>query len=228
MHAMAAYADVDECELVRFIIDGLDDRSAAVAMLYSARSVADLKNLVADYERFRARAVRNAPVVLPKAAILPKNTVLPNNNSTAVVNSSRTNSEATRCYNYRQFGHISTFCSKPKRPIDGCYNCLEIGHQHYNCPKKRKPVAAVINPTCETTPPLINLYSNDDLTDELAALQMVSVAFEFNHKVGPFIELFSLFDAGCPVNFIRQSSVPPTLRLNKIPISTADVKDWVV
>ena len=77
MQAMAAYADVDECELVRFIVDGLDDRSAAVAMLYSARSVADLKNLVADYERFRARAVRNAPVVLPKAAILPKNTVLP-------------------------------------------------------------------------------------------------------------------------------------------------------
>ena len=118
--------------LVCFVVDGLDDQSAAVAMLYSARSVADSKNLVADYERFRARAVRKGPVVLPKATILPKNTVLPNINSTTVVNSSRPNSEASRCYNCRQFANISTFCSKPKRPIDGCYNCFEIGHHHYN------------------------------------------------------------------------------------------------
>ena len=58
------------------------------------------------------------------------------------------------------------------------------------------------------------------LTNELAALQMVRVAFEFNNDVGPYKNILSLFDTGSPVNFFQQSIVPQVLYLNKTPINT--------
>ena len=59
MQALATHADIEERELVRFIVDGLDNKTAAVAMLYSARNLVELKNSVADYERYRTRHIRN-------------------------------------------------------------------------------------------------------------------------------------------------------------------------
>lgn len=55
MQALANEADIDEGELVRLIVDGLDDDSTAVAMLYPARTLNQLKDLLVDFDRFCAR-----------------------------------------------------------------------------------------------------------------------------------------------------------------------------
>ena len=206
MQALAEYADIDERELVRFIIEGLEDRSAAVAMLYSAKNLAELKNLSADYERYRMRNPKNSYVKPPKVTVPPRSLVA-TPSSSSMNDNTRLPSEPIRCYNCRQFAHIASSCPKPKRPLDGCYRCFEVGHQHSSCPKGRKPVAAVTQLPDEAALSLIDLNSDNDLSDEMAALQMVSVAFEFAYKAGP-------------ANFIQRSAVPSVLCANEKFIST--------
>lgn len=62
MQEIASHVDVDEFELVQFIIDGLDDRSANVTILYSAKNLKELKELLVTYERRRSKpAAPSAP-----------------------------------------------------------------------------------------------------------------------------------------------------------------------
>ena len=168
MQALATHADIEKRELVRFIVDGLDDKTRAVAMLYSARNLVELKNSVADYERYRTRHIRNLrEIPPPRAVTVPRiAAVSPSTSDSTLNNVNRVVNEMTRCYNCRQFGHISTQCLKPKRPMDGCYHCFEVGHQHHNCPKKRKPVAAVTQNPSELLPPLNDPNIDGDLSDE--------------------------------------------------------------
>ncbi|XP_068140071.1 uncharacterized protein [Drosophila tropicalis] len=58
MQEIARNAPIPENELVGLIIDGLRDSSTLVGMLYSARTVAELKPLLEIYERLQAAASR--------------------------------------------------------------------------------------------------------------------------------------------------------------------------
>lgn len=61
MQQLANRADVDESELVHFIIDGLRDSSPAITMLYGSTDLTTLKNRLSEYERYRARSLTPLP-----------------------------------------------------------------------------------------------------------------------------------------------------------------------
>lgn len=163
MQSLANQADVAEYELVRFIIDGLDDNTPAVALLYPARNLATLKDLLNDYERFRSRTL-NRPMAQRPAETQRQPTV--NNNQKMTTN------ESLRCYNNcREFGHMSPSCTRPRRPPGGCFKCFEVGHQYKICPQR------MVNAVAGQAEPVNDVNAEEELVRELSVMQMVSVSF---------------------------------------------------
>lgn len=216
MQDLARQGDIGEQELVQIIVDGLNDHSAAVTMLYQANSIDNLKDLLVVYERYRNRSVSRT-VVQPASSIKPSLPIRPVNSNLPVQPRPipPNSTESPRCFNCRQFGHTANLCFRPKRPINGCFHCFEEGHRYQDCPKRRRPavIAAVEEPKVTEQESPSN--ADDEISEELAALQWVSVAFNVT-EVGQITKskLFSLFDTGSPANFIRKAHVPSKLCSN--------------
>ncbi|XP_068149418.1 uncharacterized protein [Drosophila tropicalis] len=85
MQEIAMNAPIPENELVDLIIDGLRDNSTRVGMLYSARTMAELKPLLERYERFR----------MPAAASRQGNSVKARPTTTPVAPGSKSSGTAT-------------------------------------------------------------------------------------------------------------------------------------
>ncbi|XP_068150199.1 uncharacterized protein [Drosophila tropicalis] len=101
MQEIAMNAPIPENELVDLIIDGLRDNSTRVGMLYSARTMAELKPLLERYERLRMQAAASRQSNSVKAQ--PTTTaVAPGNKSSGTVTSE------TRCFNCSGWGHYKS------------------------------------------------------------------------------------------------------------------------
>lgn len=224
-----------EVDLVDIIIDGLNDKSGYVSMLYGARSIRELKEALIRYEK-KLRDV--APVSVRTVA--PVNTVgqtgtkpkqmrmtTEGRASTGASASSNTNASGSgidmstiRCYNCFQYGHYQSSCLAPKRPPNSCFTCFEVGHTRHECPN-RKPKS---NPSATPVALTMNGESWDTDEDEaevrslakqlassiIDAKQNVSVAFfdiEQN-KCTEVMKRIALFDSGSPASFVRKSWVP--------------------
>lgn len=195
MQEIAMRAKIPESDLIDIIIDGLNDKSQHVAMLYSAKNMKEFKSLLDRYEKKRsAGSVKVsgnvAPASLPKSK-WPINSAVAGK-STAVAKSADTQ---VRCFNCSQFGHYQGQCQMPKRPQNSCFNCAEVGHYHQDCPKKKRTVAAIGT-------------AEDDISAPLDAFQLVSVAFLNQNKCTELIDCVSLFDTGSRNSFIQRSLVP--------------------
>ncbi|XP_068149407.1 uncharacterized protein [Drosophila tropicalis] len=129
MQEIAMNAPIPENELVDLIIDGLRDNSTRVGMLYSARTMAELKPLLERYERLRMQAAASRQSNSVKAQ--PTTTaVAPGNKSSGTVTSE------TRCFNCSGWGHYKSQCPKPMRPPNSCFKCGIVGHSYKNCPSR--------------------------------------------------------------------------------------------
>ncbi|XP_068158254.1 uncharacterized protein [Drosophila tropicalis] len=125
MQEIAMNAPIPENELVDLIIDGLRDNSTRVGMLYSARTMAELKPLLERYERLRMQAAASRQSNSVKAQ--PTTTaVAPGNKSSGTVTSE------TRCFNCSGWGHYKSQCPKPMRPPNSCFKCGIVGHSYKN------------------------------------------------------------------------------------------------
>ncbi|XP_068140325.1 uncharacterized protein [Drosophila tropicalis] len=118
MQEIAMNAPIPENELVDLIIDGLRDNSTRVGMLYSARTVAELKPLL---ERYESNSVKAQPTT---TAVAPGN------------KSSGTATSETRCFNCSGWGHYKSQCPKPMRPPNSCFKCGIVGHIYKDCPSR--------------------------------------------------------------------------------------------
>ncbi|XP_068143490.1 uncharacterized protein [Drosophila tropicalis] len=126
MQEIAMNAPIPENELVDLIIDGLRDNSTRVGMLYSARTMAELKPLLERYERLRMQAAASRQSNSVKAQ--PTTTaVAPGNKSSGTVTSE------TRCFNCSGWGHYKSQCPKPP---NSCFKCGIVGHSYKNCPSR--------------------------------------------------------------------------------------------
>lgn len=183
MQDLARHADIEERELVQFIVDGLGDPSAAVAMLYHANSIADLKIMLPVHGRYRTRpAISRTTPQHPVAA--PPRDVANSNTPSSFGAPSTIN--PTRSFNCRQYRHLASVSPKPKRPIDGCFSCFETSHKYQDCPKRRRSgaVAAVsISHSSEPSQDANTGNSEEDfLANEIGALQLVSFEFNLNDR----------------------------------------------
>ncbi|XP_068144301.1 uncharacterized protein [Drosophila tropicalis] len=129
MQEIARNAPIPENELVDLIIDGLRDSSTRVGMLYSARTVAELKPLLERYERLR----------MPAAASRQGNSVKARPTTTPVAPGSKSSGTATsetRCFNCSGWGHYKSQCPKSIRPPSSCFKCGIVGHVYKDCPSR--------------------------------------------------------------------------------------------
>ncbi|XP_068150196.1 ice-structuring glycoprotein-like [Drosophila tropicalis] len=151
MKEIAMNAPIPENELVDMIIDGLRDNSTRVGMLYSARTVAELKPLLERYERFRMQAAASKQSLSVK--VQPTTTA-----SSPCNKSSGTAISETRCYNCSGWVHYKSQCPKPIRPPNSCFKCGIVGHIYKNCLSRMETAAA----------------APDDVGDRLKHLQLAT------------------------------------------------------
>lgn len=168
MQDLGRHGNVGELELIQFIVDGLCDPSASVAMLYHATSIQMLKSMLIIYERNRprqpSRPITQNPISQsqPHSTQPPTRTVsqnyIPQSHSaqppTRLV-APLPGADQPRCYNCRAFGHIANQCPREKRPLNGCFHCFEPSHRYQDCPNRRRPaglVAALVGTEVATNP----------------------------------------------------------------------------
>ncbi|XP_065354978.1 uncharacterized protein LOC135949365 [Calliphora vicina] len=193
--------DIDEFELIGFIISGMQDNTPEAYLLMNARTLDQFKESLDLYEQRRA----SRPVI-SRVADTPNKPMMTKRSAEAT--SVPSDTANIRCYNCTQMGHFQSKCPYDKRPDGSCFRCWQMGHDHRNCtyPKKlltqrKREIAAVSSDNADVR--------DDFYEDTISAVNNVSIAFcDSEIKCRRFMNCFSLFDTGSPTNFVKRSYVP--------------------
>ncbi|KAM8702823.1 hypothetical protein ACLKA7_009768 [Drosophila subpalustris] len=155
MCSIAAQADMATSDVVKFIVDGLQDKTGTAASMLYCSSLDEMRDKIITYDRIRKSSM---PVPTRSEDAKPKPSVAAGQQQGASV---------TRCYNCRQFGHYMKDCSQPKRPDGACFKCWSPSHQYLQCPKRKgaTTVAAVQDEE----------RMGEQNSDELAAVQLINL-----------------------------------------------------
>lgn len=196
MQEIASRANIDENQTVQFIIDGFQDRSANIAVLYPARDLAHLKQLSRRYVQLREMyptPIRTQPVKQK-------------------VKATSTKPESPRCYNCSGVGHLSADCKEPRRVKGSCFRCGSTQHQLKECPR---PAPRNNNQVALADEFRQNGGGDRQSVGELGAvlseLNIVSIAFSIDCNTHSCITVLSMFDTGSPISFVRRSVVPQSM-----------------
>ncbi|XP_070070100.1 uncharacterized protein [Drosophila takahashii] len=112
MCGIARQAELEDRDLIKHIVGGLNDTSGITTSLYFCESLDQLRRRLIEYDQIR--------ISLP--------------NSYAGRGTSSANE--IKCYNCRKPGHMIKDCNKPIRPPNSCFTCGGVDHQFRNCPKR--------------------------------------------------------------------------------------------
>lgn len=157
MLEIAQRAPLPELDIVEAIIDGLQDRSNNISLLFGATTIDQLQTLINRYEKRRGAVpvpIRPAASAIQGGAV-PKtyNKQWPTTETPVTqmpgAQPNRQSSSATatdmsqiRCFNCFEYGHYQGGCLKPKRPMNSCFVCGEVGHKKSQCPRRLNRTAA--------------------------------------------------------------------------------------
>ncbi|XP_055600441.1 uncharacterized protein LOC129749495 [Uranotaenia lowii] len=119
MQEIASRANIDEKQTVELIVDGFRDRSANIAVLYPATTIAQLKQLAHRYSQLRE--MHTASFATSRGGKPPARPA--------------TKPSDVRCFNCSAMGHVSANCPEPKREIGSCFRCGSNQHKLKDCPK---------------------------------------------------------------------------------------------
>lgn len=119
MQEIASRANIDEKQTVQLIVDGFRDRSANIAVLYPATSIAQLKQLAHRYSQLREMYSASS---------------VPNRVKTNIKLAAKPSTSEVRCFNCSGVGHFSASCPEPKREIGSCFRCGSNQHKLKDCP----------------------------------------------------------------------------------------------
>ncbi|XP_059217077.1 uncharacterized protein LOC131994324 [Stomoxys calcitrans] len=128
MQTIAAEGEINEQELVDIIIDGMEDKTNNISILYGSNSLQELMHQIDRYEKRRSKTV-------------------------STYKEGRDNTKGIRCFNCSQFGHMKNTCNKPRRPPGSCFHCFQMGHFYKDCPKTMNVTAPIFcsNDIVDTT-----------------------------------------------------------------------------
>lgn len=130
MLAIGRKGDLDECSILSYIINGLNDSNLTRTLL--AMNLQTCNELLNSFE--------NMSTVMPAKKNYLKGD---DENLNRLVNGQNTDRKGPKCYNCNNFGHIAAKCLQPQRK-QKCTICLKAGHDAKQC-KGKSTVASVEN-----------------------------------------------------------------------------------
>lgn len=214
MQTIAARATIDEQMLIQLIIDGFEDRSAHIAVLYPAKTIQELKDLVHRYAQLREHSALSVQSTLGVRSKFKQNSVVSANSAdqSTSVQPNVFDRSNVRCFNCSGLGHVGKHCPAPKRQKGSCFRCGSMQHVIKDCPKPPPPPSA--NQVALITE-VENSNDKQEGDSNIGAINDVSVIFlkgcsEFSAK-----KFVSLFDSGSPVSLIKWSEIPKILLQQK-------------
>lgn len=134
--------------------------------------------------------------------------------------------QSGNCFNCRRPGHRVFECTLPRRPPRSCFHCGSLEHWRRDCPRapRAQQQVNVLQQRQRPQQEQMNLNEIDEGVpedpsdlDDVSAMHPVRITFivdEKRHKLQ--MALFSLFDTGSPVSFVRKSSVPKEVKLKEL------------
>lgn len=226
MQELGSRVNLEESQVLRFIIDGLRDTSSCVSILYSATTIDQLKALAPRYlqireshlAQVRSNAARvntnnlsatNNAATNPRA--IPKITPSATNNAATIpkaTTSTPASQNVVRCFNCSGLGHISANCTERRRTHGSCFRCGSEQHVQRDCPHpspRNTNQVALVDSFRQVD---IDNENNDDI-NSVNEENIVSVAFPSGDSSRLICDTFvSLFDTGSPVSLLRRSAIP--------------------
>lgn len=181
MQEIASSAEIDEQDVIAYIIKGIPDSVFNKQVMLTANTIAELKAILRKYEKMKADM---QPTTTGYSKPVQQTKPLPRDET------------KIKCYNCNETGHMSTKCPKPRREKGSCFRCGKKGHVVTDCPQKTS-VLVVQN---REEPQMSTL-----LTDFHGVLE-----FEFETGgVRLRMHVMAIIDTGSPISFIQQQYVPP-------------------
>ncbi|XP_055913761.1 uncharacterized protein LOC129947273 [Eupeodes corollae] len=190
MQEIASSAEIDEQDVITYIIKGIPDSLFNKQLMLTANTVAELKVILRKYEKMRAESQPTTSGYTSKPFQQAKPLL-------------RIESKV-KCYNCNEVGHISTKCPKPKRERGSCFRCGKKGHVISECSEKAS-VLVVQNkdPLKESTISTLLADFKGVLEFELKCSEAGSIQVNMH--------LPTIIDTGSPISFIQQQFVPPCM-----------------
>lgn len=130
MREIAAMGQVDEIDLVSYIVDGIA-RDKSERLFFAGAT---------DFNTLRILLNRYQDIVSASSA--PAHTEP--RNPFAVASTSTVSASRPRCYNCQEVGHFASSCGKVRRPA-ACFVCGQAGHVQAQCPRRQQQQNQVAN-----------------------------------------------------------------------------------
>ncbi|XP_068148314.1 uncharacterized protein [Drosophila tropicalis] len=146
MRNIAQQGNFEDTDVVKYIVDGLQDRTGLSAPLYYCTSLNELREKMMRFQSVQPPAKNYVPQARQTSDRLQAITPA---------------AKDKRCFNCRQIGHLMFDCPRPERPKGSCYRCFKVGHQYRNCPM-RTQIAAMSS------------SEDPDTIDDKSFIQLVS------------------------------------------------------
>ncbi|XP_065076560.1 uncharacterized protein LOC135700098 [Ochlerotatus camptorhynchus] len=198
MQEIASRANIDENQTVQFIIDGFQDRSANIAVLYPAKDLAHLKQLSRRYVQLREMYPTTTLSLPARQKMKP----------------AASKPDLLRCYNCSGIGHLSAACKEPRRAKGSCFRCGSTQHQLKECPKpspRNNSQVALADEFRQNANGDRSSADAGELGAALSELNIVSIAFSIDSNTHLCSTVLSMFDTGSPISFVRRSVVPQSM-----------------
>lgn len=203
MREIAAYGQLEEVDVIAYIVDGVARDKNERLFLSGARTYNELRLLLHRYQDMLINSTDRPTMGGSTNISLINNNRKYNHYSKNKSQNENINvdvasrSKLPKCFNCNVVGHYAAACDKPKRVRQSCFKCGREAHVQGHCPLL-KPIIKKEIVNVDTT-------VNDE---KYSFIETVSL-FLSNKVSKTSIKLKVRMDTASPISFIQERFVPP-------------------
>ncbi|XP_055918634.1 uncharacterized protein LOC129950737 [Eupeodes corollae] len=189
MLEIASSSDIEENDVISYIIRGIPDSSFNKQILFTANTIPELKTVLRRYERMKLECSSGSTSAFHHTVQKSKTSVQPSNKF------------GLKCFNCNEAGHVSSKCPKPPRERGSCFGCGERGHIVKNCPKSST----------------VCLVEDADNYDDASIFRNFHGVLDYHLQSSEYgavntkLSALTMIDTGSPISFVQQKFIPTYL-----------------